>query len=609
MAQTEVQKSETAEGNEKKHAAVKRAWYKRIHWWGWILIAIFAVIIGFFGTLGTQAIMVKNHEEKAIAVVKDAVKGGNLSNMSDAISQMQENTKQANEITHNRLWSFVASWPGVGSNIRVAQNLTQIVDDIVKQNAPEYANIATKLMQSKLLSDGSINIEPITEELPALATANSNLMKQLNRINDLEEPSIGIVRNLVNQAKGMVSTADNTLQQVEDVAKELPSYLGYYSPQTYAIMAMTPAEMRMSGGLIGAIGTLTLDRGKFTIGDFRSNPDYVQYGVADIDADSNRIFRAEGPLYMSYDVRDLANYPSTQSTAEAFKTIWDKTPWGENTELDGVILADPVMVQALVKATGDIKLPNGTVLTGSNTAEFLMNTVYKDYLDESDAYFGIVAKECVSKLMSQMDMKTIATLAKDVISLSHQRHFSMYSFNESLEKLLKDSGLSATTPTDKAKPAVGIYLTEQNPSKIDWYIQRSTKVTQICTDSAPYKYHVEYTLHNTLTDEEVEKLPNYLTGELSYNEGTGVEKILFFPPLGGEISNFKVEGTASTPQMDSLYAEIMYQSLAQIRPEQTVTYSFDVTTTKYATSQLKIDQTPMGTEDTHVQYMNSCPAN
>ena len=95
------------------------------------------------------------------------------------------------------------------------------------------------------------------------------------------------------------------------------------------------------------------------------------------------------------------------------------------------------MVQALVKATGDIKLPNGTVLTGSNTAEFLMNTVYKDYLDESDAYFGIVAKECVSKLMSQMDMKTIATLAKDVISLSHQRHFSMYSFNESLENFSK----------------------------------------------------------------------------------------------------------------------------------------------------------------------------
>ncbi|MCB5642153.1 chemotaxis protein, partial [Bifidobacterium animalis] len=71
-----------------------------------------------------------------------------------------------------------------------------------------------------------------------------------------------------------------------------------------------------------------------------------------------------------------------------------------------------------------------------------------------------------------------------------------YSFTPSLEDLIKPAGFSATLPTDKVTPTLGVYLTEQNPSKMGWYITRSTKSKQRCTDSAPYKYQVEYTLEN-----------------------------------------------------------------------------------------------------------------
>lgn len=147
-------------------------------------------------------------------------------------------------------------------------------------------------------------------------------------------------------AKGYVGTADGLLKQAETIMQDLPSYLGYKEPQTYAVMAMTPAEMRMSGGLIGAIGTLTLNKGKIEIGEFLPNDAYVKEGGADVDFDTKRIFMNDGPLYMTYDVRDLANFTDTEMTANAFLSLWKRMPWGEKTTLNGIIMVDPVVVQA-----------------------------------------------------------------------------------------------------------------------------------------------------------------------------------------------------------------------------------------------------------------------
>lgn len=586
-------------------------WYRRIRWWGWTLIAIAVLFVGFFGTFGAQAYMVYKHEMAAVNVVANAARSGRMQELPDAVRQMQEETKKANAITHNGLWQFTGKIRGLRSNIRAVQELTQIVEDTSVDVAPEYANIVSDVSRSKLLENGRVNVMPLAAQYDNLVRANDGLKTQLAKIQEIHDPSLPPIRSAIQKIKGMGSTADQWVDRSEVLVKNLPVFLGYEGTQTYAILAMTPAEMRMSGGLIGAIGTLTFENGAFSIGEFRSNPDYLEYAdTADVDLDTQRIFKNDGPLYMSYDVRDLANYPNTKMTAEAFNSVWKTTPWGKNVELSGVILVDPVIVQALVKATGEIKLPDGRILDGNNTAEFLMNTVYKDYpIKETDQYFGIVAKECVRKITSNLNMGTMAKLAKEVYGLSQQRHLSMYSFNPVLESFLEESGLTAEYSTDKTKPEVGVYLTEQNPSKMGWYIKRSTKIKQICTDSAPYKYQVEYTLENTLKENEVGKLSWYVTGQFPYNEGASLDKVFFYPPYGGELSNFKVQGTGSVPAMDSFNAAIMYRSLAQVRPEQKVTYTFDVTTSKQAASRLAVDQTPMGTENTNVEYLNSCPVN
>ena len=83
-----------------------KPWYRRIRWWGWILIAIAAVLVVFAGTVGTQALLVKHHEEAAIAVVKDAVKERKINNLDGVVADMQKQTRAAKNITNGPLWSF-----------------------------------------------------------------------------------------------------------------------------------------------------------------------------------------------------------------------------------------------------------------------------------------------------------------------------------------------------------------------------------------------------------------------------------------------------------------------------------------------------------------------
>ena len=317
-------------------------------------------------------------------------------------------------------------------------------------------------------------------------------------------------------------------------------------------------------------------------------------------------------MSLNYDTRDIANSPDTVRVADYFKAIWNQTKMGKDTELNGIVLADPLMVQSLVKVLGDVTLPNGTVLTGTNTADFLINTAYKDYpAEETDAMFGTVAKACVQRLMGDLDAGKMAKLASEMFTLAHNRHLAVYSFDPTMQQIFWDTELTPTFPLNEAKPEIGIYITENNPSKMGWYIKRSTKITQLdCLEDGPAKYHVEYTIRNTMTDEESKTLPPYITGirsEFPDSHGTSFEKIVFMPPAGGTMSDFEVTGNGADPVADSLNYRLIYTTITQVQPESEVTYSFDVTVSPDAKRKLGVDETPTASEKPDVTYVKQCP--
>jgi hypothetical protein len=115
---------------------------------------------------------------------------------------------------------------------------------------------------------------------------------------------------------------------------------------------------------------------------------------------------------------------------------------------------------------------------------------------------------------------------------------------------------------------------------------------------------VEFTANNTITQSDLATGNSYILGGVNGigSAGTSVEKILFYAPLSGSISNFTVSGNAEKPDQASMDGKKLWTSVATIAPGKSVTYAYDVNTSSKATTDLKLDQTPMGWTDQGVTY-------
>lgn len=586
---------------------------KHVRWWEWFIIAIVACLAAIAGVYAVQAVQIRNHENTAVDAVKHAISEGELTDMDSTVEQMQEETAAARDIAHNGWWDAAARLPGVGHDVQVMQRMTDVVADFAEQTVPEYANLVSQLDFETLFHDGRIDVDALAKLEPAFKKANKSLNEKVTEYDSIGRARLGIVAGVYDSGRSMLATAKKATTMTADIVlPNIKTWLGYDKVQTYAILAMTTAEMRGGGGLVGSVGTVTFDHGKIAIGDFMSNVELLDYKATNVNKDEYALYQLDGPLHLRYDVRDVTNAPSTKRVAQLFRNIWNQSPLGDGVALDGVVLADPVFVQSLVKALGDVKLQDGKVLTGENTAEYLLNTVYKDHAsDDTDGMFSMVAKDCVNRLMRGTSPRALASLVKDLPTLVRYRHLNAYSFNKSLETVFTELGLTANVPRDAANPQLGIYLTEKNPSKIGWYIKRSTTVKQIdCESSGPATYHVEYTLTNTLTEEEKKSLSSYVTGDWgAYPDrgGSGMETIVFHPPAGGQLKDFSVTGGGSVPTTGALEWAEVFRTYVQLRPGQTVTYAFDVVVSKNATQKLEVDETPTGRETADVKYTYLCP--
>ena len=86
--------------------------------------------------------------------------------------------------------------------------------------------------------------------------------------------------------------------------------------------------------------------------------------------------------------------------------------------------------------------------------------------------------------------------------------------------------------------------------------------------------------------------------------GHSVDKILFYAPAGGSVSNLTVGGSAQIddPQQGNFRGNSIIYTVANIAYGQNATFDIDMTTSPKAKGDLKLDQTPMGWVETGVEY-------
>ncbi|WEV67733.1 DUF4012 domain-containing protein [Bifidobacterium sp. ESL0769] len=593
------------------------------HIWAWVLLVIFVLLLVVAGIGGycakvmySQAKEVKTHEQNAISMLS-GFSGSNDLNALDQVSQklpqVQNETQKANDIAHGILWNVAAKAPVVGDDIKTVQGMTSSVDGIVHDSVPQFIQVFTSLKSANLSAgDGKINLQPIIQAQKTMKQADASMQTQVVNYRKLpgKKARIGEVRDAYAAGNIKLNALAKKVDQLSGTFQIVPDFLGANQPHYFAMMNMTTSEARSAGGLVGSVGLMTTNNGQISIGDFQPNTAYFPYGNGEPTADEQAMFHDWGPLNMSFDIRDLAVYPDNARTAQSMQAIWNRTPWGKKQPIDGVVMVDPVFLQKLIAVNGNVKLSDGRVLTGTNTAEFLLNTIYKDYSSkQQDAYFDEVSTQAVGSMFKGLNFQKLIRISTIIGDMAKNRHFSIYSFDQTMEQNFNANGYTASSPSNEMKPEVGVYVTQQNASKMDWYIHRTSTITKISGGTAGQQtYHVEYTMTNTLTREQLATLPAYIVGfgQAGQSQGHGVEKTLIYGPAGGLISNLQVKGTASTSNLSrkTMDSKSVYATVADLAPGTSAIFTFDVTTSSKSTTQLDLDQTPMGWDEPGVKFIN-----
>ena len=339
----------------------------------------------------------------------------------------------------------------------------------------------------------------------------------------LDEAPTSLLLGPVGPARGDAQSELHELSETVHTAslllKGLPTFMGAEGPQTYFFGAQNPAELRGTGGLIGAYSILRIDAGRFHFSHFapihnlaepplRSIPSPNQDYSANYDQ-----FRRGGRFWTSINVM-----PDFPSVAQAILNSYEAA---SGTSLDGVILADPFAEAALLRASGPVRLPGYDVeIDADNVVAFTTNEAYSLLTDpvRRKQVLGDVARAAFQRFVTQPSSDT-GDLA-GFLEAASDRHIQVFSDDPVMQQ-----GLAGTPVAGALRPAaadddlVSVVVNSAAGSKVDFYQERSIRYDVELSEDGSADATLDLTLRN---DAPVSGEPPYVIGPFrSLGEGAG----------------------------------------------------------------------------------------
>ena len=282
--------------------------------------------------------------------------------------------------------------------------------------------------------------------------------------------------------------------EVTGVVKVGPALVGTATPKRYLISFQNSAEARGTGGILGAYAVVEFDKGSLKVLKTGSNASL--YGISltkipvKMPAEFLKLY-GENPAIL----QNSNLSPHFPYGARVWLGLW-KEKFGE--DLDGVIAVDPSALSYILKATGEVKLPSGQIISADNVVEETLKTAYKKYETDNDArkqYLVDILNATAAKLVAG-DYSKIA-MAKALRDGILANRILMYSSDEKVEAELAENrlgGYMTLQPNNEFRAVI------QNidASKLDYYLDREVTITSK-TCNAQRETEVRVKVTNTLT--------------------------------------------------------------------------------------------------------------
>lgn len=318
--------------------------------------------------------------------------------------------------------------------------------------------------------DGTIPLRPLTALQPHLAHADQLVTEAVTLLS--ASPRRWVLSDVASGHAQLIeelAPVADTLSTAAALSRGLPPLLGDEGPRRYVLGAANPAEARGTGGLIGAYAILTAEDGQLRISEFRAfgtlgvlSTDEVQAPHADFARRYNQ-FGGAG---------HLSNVNMTPDFPSAAVAILNHYEVVEDERLDGVIVADPFALQALLELTGPVDIPNVRQVDAAGVVEYLSNEAYEDF-DTSAVrkpVLGEVASGVLDEFLNgdvQASPQEVVRVLGDVVA---ERRLQFHSTDPDVQRALTEAGLTGALP-DPAGDFLAVVPNNGAANKADFYTE------------------------------------------------------------------------------------------------------------------------------------------
>lgn len=566
-----------------------------------VVAVIVAVVLVAFGVSGfmlfNSAKTVKSQAKETVEIVgglKDKVTSGDFSTLPDDAKKIDELCSSMKKETSSPVWTMASFIPVYGGDINAARTMVDALSDVSSGALVPMADNLAQATPGKLFQDGTINVSALQAVADSLSSSSKVFKSANEKIQGIGDTHIAQVTELVDKAKDGFATLDGAVDAAEKVAPVLPQMLGANGQtRNYLVYAMNNVEIRACGGFGGSQGLISVTDGQMSIGDFVPRIGLSEdEAVESVDEEDEALFGNHSNLYNSGNTYS----PDWPRNSQRVAALW-KSQYGQ--DVDGVVGIDPVFLQYLLGLVGNVSLPDGTVVDGTNAAKVLMHDVYWNYpVEESDGIFASVASAAFDKILGGIGDVDVTKLVGAFERGAEEGRLIAWMRNDDEQNAIKETGIDASLPDPddpSADPVAGVYFNNLSFSKLDWYLNADTQIGQgVKNGDGTCSYRITVTLTNIMTQEEAGKLPDYVAASAP-DAARDDERlnVSLFAPTGGNISDLTVEGTQFGLGAATWHGIPFYSGTVDLHVGETTTITYTLTTSAEAGDKpLALRQTP-----------------
>jgi hypothetical protein len=504
-----------------------------------VLAAVLTVAIVLVGWVGVRAVLARGELESAIplatAMQQQVVAGdGDAARLTGL--ELGDRAAAAASLTSDPIWRMFEGVPSLGKNLAIVGQLAEVVDALAQDAVIPLADVAGGISVDDFRPvDGKIDLAPIVAIQPAVTDAATAIVAAQRQVSGIDATgTIGEVVAATNQLQAAVDNAADAASALDKAVRIVPAMLGANGPRNYLLLVQNPAELRSSGGIVGAIALINTENGAIQLTQQTSGASFLRFPepVLELPAETRGLYGDITGQFML----NVGLTPDFKTSAELAREMW-RLKYG--VQVDGVLAIDPIALGYILSATGPVALPTGDVLSSENAVTLLLSEVYARYEEpaEQDAFFAAAAASVFSTVAAG-DVDPLALIAA-LGKAGSENRVRVWSAGEEDQQVLADTTLAGSLPvSDTDTQRFGLYLNDATGAKMDTHLDVNTRVGQAtCRSDGKRNYAVEVTLANTASVDAGETLPPYVTGGGSFGVSPGNIKTIVSLYGSGDLEN------------------------------------------------------------------------